>query len=256
MERICVIPARMASSRFPGKPLAKLLGMSMIEHILHRARLCPDFDRVVVATCDQVIADAVAAAGGEAVMTADTHERCTDRTEEAIRNLGLKLADGDMVLMLQGDEIMVTPEMLSEMVARFDATGADVINLVSRMHNSDDHADVNSVKAVFAPDGRILYMSRAAIPSRARAADAPVYQQTGIIAFKAAFLARYSLLPQTPLERIESCDMLRVVEHGLPIYAVLTEKETIGVDTEADRARAEGQLAADPTTARYLKATA
>ena len=252
MTRVCIIPARMAATRFPGKPLAKLLGMSMIEHIYHRARLCEGFDRVAVATCDQVIADAVTAAGGEAVMTAGTHERCTDRTEEAVRNMGLSLAPNDMVLMLQGDEIMVTPEMLSEMIRVFDETGADAINLVSRINTREDREDPNAVKAVFAPDGRILYMSRAAIPSTARAADAPAYQQTGIMGFKAGFLKRYSSLPQTPLEKIESCDMMRVIEHGLPIYAVKTETETIGVDTEADRARAEARLAADPTTRRYL----
>ncbi|MEQ8228982.1 MAG: 3-deoxy-manno-octulosonate cytidylyltransferase [Rhodospirillales bacterium] len=252
MTKICVIPARMASTRFPGKPLAPLLGTPMIVHVLERARLCPDLDRVVVATCDPEIAKAIEAVGGEAVMTADTHERCTDRTEEAIRNLGLSLADNDLVLMLQGDEIMVSPEMLSDMVIRFESTGADVINLISRLYTSDDHADPNTVKAVSAPDGRILYMSRAAIPSTARADDVPVYQQTGIISFKATFLKHYSELPQTPLEKIESCDMLRVIEHGLPIYGVPTETETIGVDTEADRARAEQRLAEDPTTSRYM----
>lgn len=255
MTNICVIPARMASSRFPGKPLARLLGMTMIEHIFHRARLCRDLDRVVVATCDKEIADVVIAIGGEAVITANTHERCTDRTEEAIVNLELDLADDDMVLMLQGDEIMVTPAMLSDMVHQFEATGADAMNLVSRIYSDIDHRDPNTVKAVFAPDHRILYMSRAAIPSTARVAQVPMYQQTGIMAFKAAFLRRYSTLPQTPLEKIESCDMMRVVEHGLTIYAVPTDTETIGVDTEADRARAEERLQADPTTALYLKAT-
>ena len=253
MTSICIIPARMASTRFPGKPLAKLLGMSLIEHIFHRARLCQDLDRIVVATCDREIFDVIIAAGGEAVMTADTHERCTDRTEEAIRNLGLELAGEDLVLMLQGDEIMVSPEMLSDMVAQFNKTGADVINLISRLYTPEDHTDPNTVKAVSAPDGRLLYMSRAAIPSTARADNVPVYQQTGIIAFKSAFLKRYSALPQTPLEKIESCDMMRVIEHGLPIYGVLTETETIGVDTEADRGRAEQRLAADATTARYMK---
>ena len=224
----------------------------MIEHIYRRARLCTEFDRVVVATCDQEIADAITAIGGETVLTADTHERCTDRTEEAIRNLGLNLADNDMVLMLQGDEIMVSPKMLSDMIRCFDKTKAQAINLVSRIYSEEDHRDPNTVKAAFAPDGRILYMSRAPIPSTARATDVPMFQQTGIMAFQAAFLKQYSLLAPTPLEIIESCDMMRVVEHGLPIYAVQTETETIGVDTEADRARAEERLAEDATTPRYM----
>lgn len=254
MIRACIIPARMGSSRFPGKPLANLLGMPLIEHVYHRARLCPELDRVVIATCDDVIAEAVAAFGGEAVITADTHERCTDRTEEAIANLDLGLTDDDLVLMLQGDEILVSPDMLGTMVRTYEETRADVINLVSRLHDEKDHADPNSVKAVCAPDGRILYMSRSAIPSRARAPEAPVYQQTGVIAFRAAFLKIYSELAPTPLEIIESCDMMRVIEHGLPIYAVITETETIGVDTEDDRARAERHLADDPYTARYFAA--
>ncbi len=253
MKRVCIIPARMASSRFPGKPLAKLLGMTLIEHVYHRARLCEDLDRVVVATCDEEIAQTITTAGGEAVMTKDTHERCTDRTDEAIMNLGLGLGGGDLVLMLQGDEVMVTPKMISEMVAKFEETGADVINLVSRLYSTADHADGNTVKAVFAPDRRIIYLSRAPIPSAARADDVPMYQQTGVIAFKAGFLQAFGRLPQTPLEKIESCDMMRVIEHGLPIYAVITDSETIGVDTEQDRGRAEAELARDPTTQRYLR---
>jgi len=252
LARICIIPARMASSRFPGKPLVPLLGMPLIEHVYRRAQLCSDIDRVVVATCDKEIFDAVTAIDGEAVMTADTHERCTDRTEEAIQNLELNLTGEDLVLMLQGDEIMVTPDMLSQMVAVFEQTRAPVINLISRLYNSEDHADPNTVKAVAAPNDRILYMSRAAIPSTARANDVPVYQQTGIIAFQAGFLEKYSQLAPTPLEKIESCDMMRVIEHGLPIYAVKTDTETIGVDTEADRTRAEICLRSDRTTGRYL----
>lgn len=254
MKSICLIPARMASSRFPGKPLKPLLGLPLILHVYLRCRLYDGFDRVVVATCDAEIAEAVRAVGGEAVMTKDTHERCTDRVEEAVDNLDLGLADDDLVLMVQGDEILVSPDMLERMVDVYRADKPAVVNLISRLYRTEDHDDPNTVKAVVAPDGRILYMSRAPIPSRSRApgGQVPMYQQTGVIAFRHAFLKAFSQLPQTPLEKIESCDMMRVIEHGLPISAVLTDIETIGVDTEADRARAEGILQADPLTARYL----
>jgi 3-deoxy-manno-octulosonate cytidylyltransferase (CMP-KDO synthetase) len=252
MKIVCIIPARMAASRFPGKPLKQLLGMSLIQHVYCRCRLFEEFDRVVVATCDQAIADNIAAIGGEAVMTADMHERATDRVEEAAGRLGFDLGDQDLVLMVQGDEVLVTPQMLSEIVAEFRRTRPAVVNLVSRLYSDDDHRDPNCVKAVVAQDRRILYFSRAPVPSRARTPDAPIYQQTGIIAFRADFLRQFSKLPQTPLEKIESCDMMRVVEHGLPISAVLTSIETVGVDTEADRARAEKVLAADPLTKIYL----
>jgi 3-deoxy-manno-octulosonate cytidylyltransferase (CMP-KDO synthetase) len=254
MRSICVIPARMASSRLPGKPLKPLLGMPLIQHVYLRCRLFEGFERVIVATCDVAIADSIDAVGGEAVMTADTHERCTDRVQEAIDELDLDLDDRDLVLMVQGDEVMVTPDMLAQTASRYAETGAPVVNLVSRLYGAEDQDDVNAVKAVVAPDERILYFSRSAIPSRARAgADLPVYQQTGVIAFRPSLLARFSALPQTPLERIESCDMLRLIEHHMPIYAVRTDIETIGVDTTNDRVRAEKRLAEDPVTARYLK---
>ena len=252
---VCIIPARMAASRFPGKPMEKLLGMPMIEHIERRCRLYDGFEKVVVATCDSVIHDAIVDHQGVAIMTRDTHERCTDRVEEAIVNLNLGLADDDLVVMVQGDEILVSPDMLAEMVEVYERTGSPVINLVSRLYRTEDHDDPNTVKAVFNEEGRALLFSRAPIPSRARNENPPMYQQTGIIAFKADFLHQFSSLPQTPLEIIESVDMLRVMENGLPLYLVTTETETIGIDTPADLARAEEVLVGDPLTSQYLNDT-
>ena len=110
-----------------------------------------------------------------------------------------------------------------------------------------------SVKVVAGPDGRALYFSRAPIPSRSRAKHVPMYQQTGVMAFTSGFLKNFSTLSQTPLEIIEAVDMMRVLEHGLPLYVVFTETETVGVDTPADLKRAEGLLAAEPLTQRYLE---
>lgn len=249
---VCIIPARMGSSRFPGKPLEKLLGLPMILHIYERCRIYAGFDRVVVATCDDVIHQAVIAHGGESVMTADSHERCTDRTEEAIANLAIGLADNDFVLMVQGDEVLVSPEMLGEMTDIFQRDHSPVVNLVSRMYREEDHDDPNTVKVVSGPSGKALYFSRAPIPSRARAGTVPMYQQTGIIGFSAAFLRKFSLLEPTPLEKFESVDMMRVIEHGLDIQVVKTDAETVGVDTPADLARAEEMLRNDPFTSAYL----
>lgn len=255
VKTICVIPARMASSRYPGKPMEKLLGLELILHVWQRCRLATRLDRVVVATCDQVIFDAVRKAGGEAVMTADTHPGCVDRTVEAIANLGLDLAAGDLVLMVQGDEVMVSPAMLDDMVAAYEESGAPVVNLASVIRGEADHDDHNVVKVCFAPDGRALFFSRSAIPSRSRAKDAvPAYQQTGIIAFSKEFLDTFGTLERTPLELIEQVDMLRTLEHGYAIRIVVTEAETIGVDTPADRDRAEGMLAADRVTNLYMGA--
>lgn len=249
---VCVIPARMASSRFPGKPLAPILGLPLILHVWHRCRLFDGFERVVVATCDEEIRVAVEGCGGAAVMTADTHERATDRTEEAIANLDLALADDDLVVMVQGDEILMTPEMAGSIVTAYGETPAPVINLVSRIYRADDHDDPNVVKVVASPDNLALYLSRAPIPSRSRAPEAPVYQQTGVIGFAAEFLRRFGAMAQTPLEKIESVDMLRVIEHGLPLRLVTTETETIGVDVPDDVARAEAALSQCGVTRLYL----
>lgn len=243
----------MASSRFPGKPLAPILGMPLILHVWHRCRLCDAFERVVIATCDDEIRSVAERAGAEAVMTAATHERATDRTEEAIANLGLALDDDDVVVMVQGDEILMAPDMARSILEAYEIDRPPVVNLGSRLSRPEDIKDPNTVKVVADPEGRVLYFSRSPIPSRARGLDAATYQQTGIMAFSASFLCEFSRLSPTPLEIVESVDMLRVLEHGLTVRLIRTETETIGVDTEADRDRAEHLLQEDPLTARYLE---
>lgn len=252
-RRVCVIPARMGSSRFPGKPLIPLLGLPLVIHVAQRCRLYGGFERVILATCDQEIVDAAQAHGFEAVMTSDRHERCTDRVEEAVAALDLGLDDDDVVVMVQGDEVLVSPQMIADVVEALETRREPVVNLASRLYRPQDMEDINAVKVVAAPDGRALYFSRAAIPSRGRAPDAACYQQTGVMAFAPSFLARFAQLPPTPLEIIESCDMLRLVEHGLTVRMIFTQTETIGIDTPADRDRGEQMLRDDPTTSLYLK---
>lgn len=250
---VCVIPARMAASRYPGKPLAPMLGLPLVLHVWHRCRLAAGLERVVVATCDQVIFDAVTKAGGQGVMTADTHAGCVDRTVEAIANLDLGLAPDDFVLMVQGDEVMVAPEMITRMIEVYTATRAPVVNLASLITDPADHDDPNCVKICAAPDDRVLFFSRSPIPSRSRMkGPLKAYQQTGIIGFSREFLETFGTLSRTPLELDEQIDMLRTLEHGYPIRIVRTDTTTIGVDTPSDRERGEEMLAADPVTARYL----
>ena len=255
MRAICVIPARMASSRFPGKPLAPLLGMPLVLHVWHRCRLLDGFERVVVATCDAEIVRAVEAAGAEAVMTSDRHERATDRVQEAIATLGIGLTDDDLIVMVQGDEVLVTPELVEKISTVYERDRPAVVNLGSRLYSETDHHDSNTVKVVAGPDDRVLYFSRAPIPSHTRGTEFTAYQQTGVMGFAPTFLDQFSALEPTPLEIAESCDMLRVIEHGLPITLVRSETETIGVDTPDDLARAEAILRDDPLTARYMDVT-
>ncbi len=252
MKSVCLIPARMGSSRFPGKPLATLLGLETIIHIYKRCCLCQTFERVVVATCDQEIFDAVTAHGGEAVMTSPDHERCTDRIAEARVNLGLELEDEDFILMVQGDEIFVTPSMTGQMIRVYEEQKCPVINLVSPLTDQGDIEGPDTVKVVADRQGRALYFSRSPIPSDRRGRQGTVYQQTGIIGFSASFLDQYATLMPTPLEEAESVDMLRVVEHGYQVQLVYTDQETIGIDTEAELKRAEKSLAKDPLIKEYM----
>ena len=249
---LCIIPARMDSSRFPGKPLAPMLGMALVLHVYERCRLYDGFGEVAVATCDQEIFDVVTAHGGHAVMTANTHERCTDRVQEAVENGFPSIESDAIIVMVQGDEVLVSPKLIAGVVDAQTRTGADVVNLGSRLYCDADFADPNTVKLLTAPDGRVLCFSRASIPARSRKADAPAYQQTGIMAFTWRFLKTFSALAPTPLEIIESVDMMRVLEHGLQIYAEISETETLGVDTPADLKRGEKILASDPLTNQYL----
>jgi len=252
-RKICVIPARMASSRFPGKPLECMLGMPLILHVMYRCALEDHFDDVIVATCDREIIECVENANGVAVMTASTHERCTDRVFEAIEAYPTKLKKNDLVIMVQGDEVLVNPDMLKGMINIYESSQVPVVNLISRIYREEDHDDVNVVKVVTDLNERITYLSRAAIPSRSRNSNAPMYQQTGVIAYSSRFLSEFSKLKQTPLEIIESIDMLRLIEHGISLKSSKTELETISVDTKNDLIRAEKALINDVWTKKYLR---
>ncbi|MCC7418369.1 MAG: 3-deoxy-manno-octulosonate cytidylyltransferase [Acidobacteria bacterium] len=239
---IVVVPARMASSRYPGKPLVPILGLPLVEHVRRRALLADGAARVVVATCDESIRDAVAAAGGEAVMTADTHDRCTGRVEEAMRRI-----DGEIVVMVQGDEPLLMPDAVSR-IARPLVERSEVVctNLLSPLESEADLANPNIVKAACDQQGRVLFLSRAPIPFRRKPAECPVYRQTGIMAFRASLLRAYAALSETPFERAEAIDMLRLLEHGHPIQGVVVDYPTIGVDRPEDVPVVERRLREDP----------
>jgi len=225
-----VIPARMASSRFPGKPLVEILGLPMVEHVRRRALLARGVSDVVVATCDRSVFDAIVGFGGRAVMTANTHERCTDRVEEAMQSL-----PGDIVVMVQGDEPLLVPEAV-EQIARPLVEHHDVVctNLLSPLESDADLTNANIVKAVCDQSGRLMFLSRAPIPSYRKRVTCPVFRQTGIMAFRAGLLKTYSTLPETPFEQAESVDMLRLLENGYPIHGVVVDYPTVGVDRPED----------------------
>lgn len=232
MRCVAVIPARMGSSRFPGKPLAPLHGRTMLEHVYKRTALCGALAEVVVATCDVEIADAVAAFGGRAVMTSDRHDRASDRIAEAAHGL-----DGDAFVLVQGDEPMTHPDMISQALSPFvDGGDVDCVNLTTRIRDEAEFRDPNTIKVVMNRARNAMYMSRSEIPTLTNNAfgEIEAYKQVCIIPFTRAALELYENLPATPHEVAESIDMMRFIEHGHAVRMVDTEFNTHAVDTEAD----------------------
>ena len=253
-EVIAIIPARMGSTRFPGKPMAKIHGVPMVGHVYFRTKMCSLLSKTYVATCDQEIYDYILSVGGEAVMTSDTHERCSDRTAEAM--LKVESATGrkvDIVVMVQGDEPMVTPQMIEAAVhPMLGDPSIQVVNLMARMANVEEFEDPNEVKVVVDLQDRALYFSREPIPSRRKGfKDVPMLKQVCIIPFRRDYLLKFNSLPETQLERIESVDMMRVIEHGERVHMVMTEVETLSVDTPEDLERVVDLMKEDALINEY-----
>lgn len=253
MKAIAIIPARMDASRFPGKPLAKILGMPMVGHCYFRARLSPGLLETYVATCDQEIADYIRSIGGQVVMTSPAHNRATDRTAEAMMRIQAEMGEQvDVVVMVQGDEPVILPETIEETLSRFADPTIEIVNIMSRLRTYEQFVDKNNVKVVVNQRMDALYFSREPIPSPWKGRDqVPMYMQVGVIAFKRDALTRFNRMPETPLEKIESVDMNRVIETGGRIQMVLTEATTIGVDTPEELEEAALILKSDPVLARY-----
>ncbi|MBY0474800.1 MAG: 3-deoxy-manno-octulosonate cytidylyltransferase [Nitrosomonas sp.] len=250
MKTIAIIPARMGSSRFPGKPIAQILGRSMIEHIYKRVAMSKSLDATYIATCDEEIRQVAESFGAPVIMTADTHERASDRVAEAV----IQIPDADLVVMVQGDEPMTHPDMIDTAVAPFrNDPELGCVNLVRKIDHEPDYHDFNTIKVVMNQQNNALYMSRRPIPSLAKTGfvDTAAYKQVCIIPFRRETLFQYTRLTPTPLEQLESIDMLRLLEHGLQVKMVPTEFNTQAVDTTADLLRVEKLMAADPLLTRY-----
>ncbi|MDO8605772.1 MAG: 3-deoxy-manno-octulosonate cytidylyltransferase [Phaeospirillum sp.] len=244
MKIVAMIPARMGSSRFPGKPLAPILGRSMIEHVTRRTAMSKSLCGVYVATCDQEIADAVAGFGGTAIMTSDRHERASDRIAEAMAQV-----EADIVVMVQGDEPMVHPDMIDEAVAPMLADPSiRCVNLTAPIETEEEFLSPNSIKVVMDLNGDALYMSREPIPTRFKNdfARMPVFKQVCIMPFRREALTLFTRLSPTPLEITESIDMNRFLEHGVKVRMVPTRHASQAVDTPEDLERVARLMADDP----------
>jgi 3-deoxy-manno-octulosonate cytidylyltransferase (CMP-KDO synthetase) len=233
---LVLIPARMGSSRFPGKPLAPIAGKPMIGHVFERAVAADGVSKVVVATCDVEISEFIDSIGGNSVMTSPLHERASERCAEALG--ALESADHkeyDIVIMAQGDEPLMAPEMLTEVLSpMLNDPSIQITNLMSQIDDNNSFANQNFVKVVVDNNSDALYFSREPIPSRFLGKDVPMFRQLGIICFRRQALLDYMGLTPSPLEIIESVDMLRVLEHGGKIRMVQTLHQSQSVDTPED----------------------
>lgn len=238
-----IIPARYASSRFPAKPLANIAGRPMFWHVWHRASQCPALKKVVLATDSPLIADAAKALDVPYVMTRDDHQSGTDRVFEAATLLGVE--ENAVVVNIQGDEPALNPAMLSELVAPFADDDTLQASTLARIIAADEVAAVlanpNVVKVVCNALGNALYFSRAAIPfareAGANACPAPCMSHVGLYAFRYATLRAFTQFAQTPLEKTEKLEQLRLLENGINMRVVPTKFVSHGVDTPEDIAQ-------------------
>ncbi len=227
----------MGSSRFPGKPMKKILGMPMIGHVYKRVKMCKTLNEVYVATCDVEIFDYINSIGGKALMTSESHERCTDRCAEAMLKIENEFGKKcDLMVLVQGDEPLVNPKMIDDSIAPIleDKT-INVTNLVSDIKSIEEFENKNEIKVVLDKYNNALYFSREPIPTRKKGIiDVPMKKQVCIIPFKRDFLLEYNEMKPTPLEVIESIDMMRILENGGKVRMVNTEFKTKAVDTQED----------------------
>ena len=251
---IAIIPARMGSSRFPGKPLAPIQGIPMIGHCYFRTVMSRRLDATYIATCDDEIAAYARMIGAPCIMTSSAHERATDRIAEAMIKIeGETGKCHPIIVLMQGDEPMVRPEMLDLAIAALEAAeDADVVNLMAPIDDLEDFEDANEVKVVVSPDDYALYFSREPIPSRRKGVlDGPRLKQVCIIPFRRDYLLAYNATPQTPLEKIESVDMMRVIEAGRRIKMAMSPFTTYAVDTPEDLTFVDGLMAGDELLPKY-----
>lgn len=227
----------------------------MLEHVYKRVALSNALDATYIATCDEEIRQVAQDFGALVIMTADTHERASDRVAEAAAGI-----DAELIVMVQGDEPMTRPEMINAAVEPFQHDPLlGCVNLVRSIDNKIDFYDVNTIKVVMNQQGDALYMSRQPIPT-APAADQSAqprfthtlaYKQVCIIPFRRDTLLEFARLPPTPLEQLESVDMLRLLEYGYRVKMVRTKFNTQAVDTQADLERVAGLMAGDPLLGSY-----
>jgi len=254
MSVVVGIPARMGSSRLPGKPLKKIMGMTMIEHVYRRCQMAKHVDYMFVATCDEEIKDEVESFNGNVYMTRSDIERPGLRVAEASKQQSFS-AD-DIIVVVQGDEPLLHPEMIDLAVKPLMTDPeVQVLTLIAEMTEDEWH-DPNEVKVTIDKYSDVLYMTRSPIPSNTRNRIGPRFKQVAIMPFRQAFLLEFQRLLPMPLEVAESIELLRALEHGIKVRTANSSAyDSMSVDTEADRTEAERLMVADPLFDLYRGAS-
>jgi 3-deoxy-manno-octulosonate cytidylyltransferase (CMP-KDO synthetase) len=248
MRIVAIIPARYASTRFPGKPLALISGKPMVEHVYSSASACDEISGVYVATDDNRIYDLVVGFGGKALMTGSGHTSGTDRIAEAADKISLD--EEDIIVNVQGDQPLFPPSVLADMVAPFyDDEGLSMSTLMYRIRNSEEITNPNHVKVVTDARGFALYFSRHPIPFyREQGQEAVHFKHLGFYAYRKSFLKIFTSLPEGRLEAAEKLEQLRALENGFRIRVVETTHDSPEVDTPEDIARVEVLIEQAPMT--------
>ncbi len=231
MKVICVIPARYASTRLPGKPLKLIAGRPMIQWVYEQAKKAEIPTEVIVATDDVRVYDTVLAFGGNACMTREDHPNGTSRLAEVAE----KFPDADVIVNVQGDEPMIPPEIIDRLANAFaEEPELKMATMKARMQESE-YGDPSAVKVVTDQNGYALYFSRSLLPyPRNKSNLFKVYKHVGIYAYTRTFLMQYAAMAPTPLEQVESLEQLRVLENGYKIKVLESSFQGVGVDTQAD----------------------
>ncbi len=242
---VAIIPARYQSNRFPGKPLAPILGKPLIQHVYERARAASLLSRVAVATDDERIAECVRSFGGEVVMTRSDHVSGTDRLAEAATILDI--SEHDVVVNIQGDQPLFPVEVVEQVaMPLLEDPSLPMATLIYKIVRKEEIDDPNHVKTVFDRNGNALYFSRSSIPFQRNPDEkiAPTYyKHLGFYGYRKGFLLTFVGLPEGEWERFEKLEQLRALEYGYTIKVVLTEHDSIEVDTPEDLRRVEEMLA-------------
>lgn len=240
MKVVAIIPARMQSSRLPGKPLIKINNMTMIEHCFHLTNKSRAIDKTIVATCDKKINSFLKTANIPFVNTSIKHERATTRTAEALEKIERKLnIQFDIVIMVQGDHPYLSTNIFKRILKEFEDKKVQIVNVASKIYKDEDIKDKNNVKVITDIFNDAIYFSREPIPSKWNIKEKYEYlMQTGVIAFRKNELSKFNKSLPMKLEKIESIDMNRLIENSKKIRILKTKQFIIGVDTYSDVVKA------------------